>query len=616
MRFWRAICAAGATGAVTAAVGLLSAGTAAAAISPSLTLNQGAGTSAAGTHNLGMTINFNPSSADDTPKTLQIALPPGLIANANIDGGNCLKTAAITAACVVGTGTATASAIVVPGTPITPPITAPATIQLTYYLVAPPKPGDLAGLAVSGQIEILGFLPLTTISLGTGDVSLRPSGSANGVGLTIALGLPQQAAGFNASVSSIASTFNGLRYPSSCPSPSARVAIAATSYLDAATRTASAPLSVTGCGAAAYAPHLSVTAVKDSGDRQVTLTANVTQAASELTTGSTQLNFPPNVLAPNINVAGALCVSRAWGSCTPVGSATVTSPVYPTPLSGKAYLTGDSKGLEIALVFPQPFSLTLVGRVNLAAGSTTFAGEPDIPQTSLRVVLNGGPHGAFATTCQAKSGSASATFVSQGGDKTVHRSDAFTVSGWKPCTGAPPGNGGPGSSSGSGGNGSGGQGGSGGHGGGSHARTHRPTLSAGAISGLLTGKPTMRFTASKGKSAGNLSRLTIGLPRGLTFRGRRHHHSTVVTGVAVRGAKTASARLSHGHLVIVLRKPGGGRVTVKLGPAALRETSHLRAQATHHRLKSLGVRIGVLDTAGRSTHLRLAIHKLGLPAHR
>jgi hypothetical protein len=82
----------------------------------------------------------------------------------------------------------------------------------------------------------------------------------------------------------------------------------------------------------------------------------------------------------------------------------------------------------------------------------------------------------------------------------------------------------------------------------------------------------------------------------------------------VRGAKTTSTRLSHGRLVIVLRKPGGARVAVKLGSAALRESSHLRSQAKRHRLKSLGVRVVVLDTAGRSTHLRLAIHKLGLPA--
>ena len=106
---------------------------------PSLSLSQGAGARAAGTHDLGMTINFDPSSANDTPKTLQIALAARTLANADIDGGRCLEATANRASCEVGTGTATASAIVVPGTAITPPITAPATIDLTYYLVAPPK---------------------------------------------------------------------------------------------------------------------------------------------------------------------------------------------------------------------------------------------------------------------------------------------------------------------------------------------------------------------------------------------------------------------------------------------------------------------------------------------
>ncbi|MGH3261979.1 MAG: hypothetical protein ACRDNS_08295, partial [Trebonia sp.] len=116
MRFWRAVCVAAATGATAAVAGLLSAGTAAASISPKLSLNQGAGTSAAGTHDLGMTIDFAPSSTSDTPKTLQITFPPGLIANANIDGGKCLSMpppstpAGANAACKVGSGTGSAIA--------------------------------------------------------------------------------------------------------------------------------------------------------------------------------------------------------------------------------------------------------------------------------------------------------------------------------------------------------------------------------------------------------------------------------------------------------------------------------------------------------------------------
>jgi hypothetical protein len=607
---------AAATAATTVvAVGLLSAGTAAASINPSLRLNQSAGTSAAGTHNLGMTINFAPSSTSDTPKTLQIALPPGVIANADIDGGACLKTPApstpsgANAKCEVGTGTASATA------PILGILDVPSTVDLTYYLVAPPSPGDLAGLYVTGDLKALApiNLDLGTISLGTGDVFLRATGDPAGVGLTIKLSLPNEVTPPNLpvplspSLTSISSTFNGLRYPSSCPSTPARVAISATSYADSTVKTTSAPLTVTGCSSAPYSPTLSVTAVKDPGDHQVTLTADVKQAASQLTTGSTQLNFPTGVLAPNLNVASALCTSRVWSKCTPVGSATATSPVYPTPLSGKAYLAGDSSGLELTLVFPQPFPLTLTGRVNLSAGSTTFAGEPDIPQTDLRVVLNGGPDGAFATTCQMAKGTATATFVSQNGDRTVHASDPFTVSGWQPCKGATPGKRGSGSG---GSGGSGGSKGSGGSGGSKH-RARKPALSGGKISGLLAGKPALRFKVTKG--ATKLSKLTIAVGGGLTFHRRRSHGKTTVKGVTLRGAKAKSMTLSSGRLVIALRRPASS-VRVGLGSAALRESSRLHSQAAHHRLKGLGVKVAVADTAGRVSRLRLEIRKLGLPA--
>jgi hypothetical protein len=83
--------------------------------------------------------------------------------------------------------------------------------------------------------------------------------------------------------------------------------------------------------------------------------------------------------------------------------------------------------------------------------------------------------------------------------------------------------------------------------------------------------------------------------------------------VAVTGGQAKSVTLVHGRLVIVLRG-GSRRLAVRLGPAAVRESSHLRSRATHHRLKSLAVMVGVTNTAGQVAHLRLMIHKLGLPA--
>lgn len=122
---------------------------------PSVTLSPSSAT-AASTANQGVNIGFSPSSGDSV-KNLTLQLPPGLIANASIDGGACLKSATPLAACQVGSGTVTADVNVAP------PLVAPAlALSAEFTLVAPPAAGDLAGLDVlvkdpiSGQYGVLG----------------------------------------------------------------------------------------------------------------------------------------------------------------------------------------------------------------------------------------------------------------------------------------------------------------------------------------------------------------------------------------------------------------------------------------------------------------------------
>ena len=132
---------------------------ASASVTPALTLDQSGGTQAASTVPLGMTFNFSPS-AGDTPKDLTIGLPPGLLANASINRGACLITQKPIAACQVGSGTVTATAL---GGLL------PITGQVAFDLVAPPKPGDLAGLAL--LVTLLG----QTSQLGSpGEIAVVP----------------------------------------------------------------------------------------------------------------------------------------------------------------------------------------------------------------------------------------------------------------------------------------------------------------------------------------------------------------------------------------------------------------------------------------------------------
>ncbi|MGN6869013.1 MAG: hypothetical protein ACTHMY_11495 [Solirubrobacteraceae bacterium] len=405
---------------------LASAPAAGASTGATLSLDQSAGNTAGSSADLGLDLKFT-NSGTDSPRDLTIILPPGLLANASIDGGACLRSRNVTGTgCKIGTGTVTATPDLVGILNVPLPVSVP----VSFYLVPPPAPGDLAGLAVMGLGEQLGA---------TGAIDVRPSGNPAGVGVTISLVLPNQLPlslpGLppvnltQISLDEIKSTFNALRYPATCPRPAATLSVDVDSYADAATHAVSAPLSVTRCAELPYAPSFDATAVRDASDRQVKLDTAVTQTPSQAPSRSIALTFPAATLAPNLGSIQALCLSPSSGMCQPVGAVTAKSPLYPTPLSGNAYLTGSSSGLSLTLAFPSPFPLTLIGAVNLLTNSATFTGLPDIPLTNLTVSLAGGPQGLFLTTCKSPSGTATATLTDQNGDRTLAVPSAFTVSG-------------------------------------------------------------------------------------------------------------------------------------------------------------------------------------------
>jgi hypothetical protein len=424
---------------VTAAIACLAAAPpAGASTGATLTLDQSAGNAAGSSADLGLDLKFT-NSGTDSPRDLTIILPPGLLANASIDGGACLRSRNVTGtACKVGTGTVTATPDLIGILNVPLPVSVP----VSFYLVPPPAPGDLAGLAVMGLGEQLGA---------TGAITIRPSGDPAGVGVTIGLVLPNQLPlslpGLppvnltQISLDEIKSTFDALRYPSTCPRTAANLRVDVDSYADSTTRSVAAPLPVTRCGELPYAPVFNATAVRDSSDRQVKLDTTVTQTSSQAPSRSIALTFPSATLAPNLGSIQALCLSLSSGTCQAVGAVTAKSPLYPTRLSGNAYLTGSSSGLSLTLAFPPPFPLTLTGAVDLLTNSATFTGLPDIPLVNLTVSLAGGPQGLFLTTCKTPSGTATATLTDQNGDRTLTIPSAFTVSGC-PSAGARSGAGG------------------------------------------------------------------------------------------------------------------------------------------------------------------------------
>jgi hypothetical protein len=550
---------------------------ASAAVSPTLSLDQSAGTAAGSTTNLGLDLKFAPTGTD-SPDQMTLSLPPGLLANASIDGGACLTMTDLDdTACQVGTGTVTAIAEGV--VPITTPV--------TFDLVPPPAAGDLAGLAVNSSGTQIGS---------TADIKVRPSGDPAGVGITITFVLPNTLDGVPISLTEISSTFDGLRYPTTCPGTPQTVGVAVNSYGDPTVHNLSAPLSVTNCAGLPYAPKFSVSATQDAGDRQVNLATNITQAANESPNNSVSLAFPVATLQPNLNSIGALCLNPASGTCTPVGSATATSPLYPKPLTGNAYLTGSlASGLTLTLVFPSPFPLTLTGKIDLAGNSTVFTGLPDIPLTDLNVTLDGGAHGLFKSNCGTPSGTATASLTDQNGDKKASAPATFTVAN---CT-ASPGNGsGSGSGSGGGNTGTSGSGGS-------------PRLTKTKVTGLRSGHVALSFTISEGKRLAKMNALTVELPSGLSFARHRVGKRLKVTGISLKGAKVKSITLSHGHLVITLRK-AVRTVTVQIKSSAVKESAVLKARAKAKKLKSLRLIVIAKNTKGKRTTMRVQVKQLGL----
>ena len=156
--------------------------------------------------------------------------------------------------------------------------------------------------------------------------------------------------------------------------------------------TATAPLTVTGCSGLPYAPTLAVSEAKDAEDPGATLGLDITQAANEAASKTIILKLPSGI---GVNVAtDARCLTGANTGCL-IGSATATSPLAPMSSTGTVKLGGSKSSPTVTVAFPAPFVLTLVGDVNVTAGTVTINNVPDVPLTDLKPMITG-PNGRKA----------------------------------------------------------------------------------------------------------------------------------------------------------------------------------------------------------------------------
>jgi hypothetical protein len=529
-------------GLATAAAAFALPAVASATITPALTLNQATTTAGTTPATMGFDAAFNPS-AGDSVKDVTFQLAPGLLANANINGGACLIATSPTANCQVGTGTLT---------------TGLGPVSVTEYLVAAPS-----GSGGAGGVEVVNNA--TQTALATGVVTATPT--ALDVAFT----------NLSPGISEMNFTLTDLRLPTSCPATPQNVTITADSQGDSTSKTASAPLNVTGCSGLPYNPTFTATETKDAKDKGATLLFTITQQANEAATKSIALKLPSG-LGVNLS-ADVTCLTGAGSGCN-VGTASATSPIVPDAAlaNGTVVLGGSASAPTITISFPAPFAITLVGDIDLGSGTVTFNNMPDLTLTSLNLNITG-PNGqkAFTTTCQPSS--SSGTFTSQAGV-------AKTVTGTVKFVNCPA----------------------------------NPTAT-GSFSGLAAGHPGLRFTVTHGKGAANVSSVSVGLPSGLTFSragivmsktcttkgGKQKCTTTTLTkGLGIKGATAKSVVLRGGKLVITLKK-AAGKVTISLGGPVLTESGSLKTKVKKHKVKTLTVTLKVTDAKNNSTSVPLKI---------
>lgn len=432
-------------------------------------------------------------------------------------------------------------------------INGPTGSAVRLYLVAPPSFSDVAGvdLVVEGGGSSTGGITLT----GSPSVALNLAFTS----------LP-------GGIGELQFTLAGARLPSSC-STTPLVKLQATSYFGSS-GSASAPMSVTGCNAVSYSPAISATVAKQAKGTGAVVTISFSQGAGDSATSSLQFGTPTGV---KINKVLAPCF--AGTTCT-VGSIAIQSPLLPSSalagggltLAGAVNSSSRSAPITGALTmsFPPPYQYFVEGPINLAEHTITFLGLPDIPITAMTLTFTGTTAGpAFVTNCEA--GTITATATPQDG------APALKLRGTSSTVNCPP----PGS---------------------------RPVAS-GSLGGLASGKPRLRVSASRRAGGALLTSLSVGLPGGLSFKGkpltsRSCRHGRHGCGLSVSGAAIKSERVSGGRLVISFAS-GASHVALAASSPLLLESRSLHSRARRHRAGRLLASVTLNDESGLSTAVQV-----------
>jgi hypothetical protein len=545
-------------GLLTAAVAAIFPAVSAATIAPRLALNQSAGTAAGSSPATAFDINFTPLSGvggdllgeagGDSVKNMTVAFPNGFMINLAIDGGACVVATTPSPNCQIGSGV----------------IDGPSGPAVNMYLIAAPKPSDIAGVEtiVEGGAPLIGELTL---------------GSSPEVGFDLSY------SNLTPGITELQFTLNSPRLPTSCPSPAANITVGASSW-QGSSGVATAPLTITGCTTLPFTPTVAATVTKQHENSGAFLTTTFTQPAGQSAASAIEFAIPTGL---KINRVLQPCFEEK--PCV-VGTVSAESPLLPSPALSKGTLTlGDTlgvaasgelsqlnapvNGVVLTMTFPAPYAFSLAAPVDFTERTITFSGVPDIPLTALSLTFTGPPSGpAFATSCTP--GTIAAKLTPQDGNPVSKLSGAITNINCPPLK-----------------------------------SVGKPKAS-GSLMGLASGRPNLHLHAIHGSNAPNIRTLSIALPTNLSFRrtalvnhrvcqGTRCWTGVSIEGLSLSGARVARAHIHDGKLVITFANPAASVSLTAHGPLLAEKT--VPAINAHQEAGALVARLQITDASGLGT---------------
>lgn len=412
-------------------------------------------------------------------------------------------------------------------------------------------------------------------------ISLRTNGDF-GIESPV-LNQPNSVSGLGLQITSTSITLFGTRpwlltpfmsNPTSCK--------AATSSLDAnsheapgTTSTASSTFTPTDCGSLPFTPHITATmGAKGSTVRNahVPFDAVITQAVGESSQLSAAVSLPTS-LASGVSAVPVLCTTAqlAAAACpdgSRIGTATIASPLLPTPVQGGVFTVarpGQLPGVGVEFGGVLPFVLS--GNTGLAAGrvQNIFGGLPDVPLTSFGLAIDGGTHGLLVATrdiCTGAPPDVLGAFTGQSGASTNVTAPVTLVG----CTGksAP------------------------------HAKA--------TLRGLRGKHPVLTLTVTRG--ATKLRSLSLTLPK--TIRVGKVKGGIVGVGADFRISAKKLKLSRKGKLTVKLPRAANA-VVIRVGAGRIHASKSLKKKLKRHKSTKLALKLTTVDAQGRHNALRVKV---------